>query len=89
MIFTALFYVLGLFFNMILTLLPNWQLYPPEFLAGFGYFGQCMIKLNFLLPMYELCNAIILIINFEIAYYGIKILTMFINFVRGGKTIDI
>lgn len=89
MIITTIFFVIGNIFQLLASFLPIWSVYPPEILAGFTYFGQCLMKLNFLLDMYSLCAAIVFLVQFFAIYYTIRLIVSMISAIRGHQIIDI
>jgi hypothetical protein len=68
---------------MIIFLLPTWTLWPNSVLNAFQMFATDMAKLNFIFPIDTFFTCIVFFINFEIFYFGAKIITKIFNFLRG------
>lgn len=90
MIVDILLVIAGWFIQLIAYILPTWTLWPADVLAGLNYFCGSLAKLNFLFPVDTLFTCILFFINFEVLYFGAKILMKLFNFIRGtGSGIDI
>lgn len=89
MIIDIFFVILNWFLSVITYILPVFSIYPQNVLDGFTYFVDCLYKVNFILPIFDILTAILFLINFEIYYYTAKILISIINFFRGTGEIKI
>lgn len=90
MIADIFLFILGQIITFITGLLPAWHIWPDTLLTGITYFCGVIAKLNFLLPIDSLFAVILFIIDFEIAYLGVKLLMKLANYIRGtGSGLDI
>lgn len=89
MIFTIIFYIIGILVLVFANLLPVWNIYPEAMTDAFSYFGASLMKLNFIFDIYTLCAALVLVLQFEALYMTTKILISIIHTIRGNKTIDV
>jgi len=90
MIITMVLYLISFILLTVSALLPTWQIWPDDLLAGIQYLSQSTQSLNFILPIAELITVFLFFIHFEVGYVSAKILAKIFNYVRGtGKGLDI
>ena len=75
--------------SILLYFLPNWSPYPQALTDGIQYFFSSFSKLNFIFPIDSLYNALILIIQFEVLYYSVKLFLSILHFFRGSGKIEV
>ena len=83
MIVDVLLIIVSWFIRVLVFILPAWSPWPQDLLDGLTYFFSSLAKLNFLFPIDTLFTIILFVINFEVLYFGAKLLTKVINFFRG------
>jgi hypothetical protein len=90
MIIDIILYILGQFIHFVAYLLPTWEVWPDTLLYGLTYFFNAVANFNFIVPVDSLFTVILFIINFEVAWFGAKLLMKLFNFIRGtGSGLDI
>ena len=90
MITTLLLYIVSLFINLLVSILPAWQVWPDSLLTGLSYFFGAIAKFNFIFPIDSLFSVILFIINFEILFFTAKLIMKIFNYIRGtGSGLDI
>jgi len=90
MIVDLFLYLLGQLIHFVAYLLPTWSVWPATLLDGLSYFFSALANFNFLVPVDSLFTVILFIINFEVAWFGAKLLMKLFNFLRGtGSGLDI
>lgn len=87
---TNVFLLLVIWFLKLITfLLPTYQAISANFAAGITYFFAQIATLNFFFPIDQLFLALLYLVNFEIAYYGVKLIVKIVNFFRGSGELKI
>lgn len=89
MIFTIIFYIIGVLLLILSSLLPIWNIYPAAITDAFEYLGGSLATINYIFDVYTLVSALVLILQFEALYMTTKILISIIHTIRGNKTIDV
>ena len=86
-------YLLGLIMTLMFTISDSiasgWTVWPASLLNGLTYFFQQLMIFNFLFPIDTLLSVIVFIINFEVVYFGVKLLLKLFNYIRGASGIEI
>lgn len=77
------------FIKLVSFLLPTYQAISSNFASGLSYFFSTLATLNFFFPIDQLFTALLYLINFEIAYYSVKLVVKIVNFVRGSGELKI
>lgn len=89
MITTLFLTLVNLILSLLITILPEWTVWPATLTTGLNYlFGQ-LATFNFLFPVDTLFTVLLFIINFEVLYLTAKLATKLINFLRGSGGIDL
>lgn len=81
--------IMTLMFNISDTLASGWQIWPASFFNGITYFFQQLMMFNFLFPVDTLLTVIVFLINFDVMYFGIKLLLKLFNYIRGSSGVEI
>lgn len=80
MIITYLIYGLTALFNLIIGLLPKWQVWPASVTNGLSYFVSSFASLNFLFPVDTIFSAIIFFIGFTSLLLIVKLIFRLFKF---------
>jgi len=90
MITDLFLYLITLFINLMVFILPTWTLWPDSLLTGLTYFFTQLAVFNFIFPVDTLFTVILFIINFEVYYLSAKLIMKLFNYLRGtGSGVDI
>ena len=89
MVTDILLTILNWFISALVYLLPTWSIWPNGVINALNYFAQQVMIFNFILPIDTLFQILSFLINFFVILVTAKIITMFINYIRGSGTIDI
>lgn len=90
MITDIFIYLIRIFIDFVVWLLPTWTVWPTALLDGLTYVFASMAKLNFILPIDSLFAVLLFFIQFEVLYLGAKLVMKLFNFIRGtGSGLDI
>lgn len=90
MITDIFIYLIRIFLDFMVWLLPTWQVWPQALIDGLTYVFASMAKLNFIFPIDSLFLVLTAFIYFEVAYLGAKLVMKLLNYIRGtGNGLDI
>lgn len=67
----------------------NFSIWPSTVLNGLTYFFSSLMKLDFILNIYQMLTSLKWLIAFLIVWVSIKLLLKLFNFGRGSGEIDI
>ena len=85
-IFSFIFAMLG---SLASALSNNWHIWPPAVLDGLTYVCTKLMDFNVLLPVDTALTAIQWLVGFLVIYVSVRLLLMFINWIRGSGSIEI
>jgi hypothetical protein len=86
---TLIFYILGGMIGFFASWLPTFSVWPDSLITGIDYFGEKIMLLNFIFPIYELSFLILFLILFFSTYYTARIIAMVLNWIRGSGSIEL
>lgn len=90
MIIDVLIYILGTLISWVGALLPDYSIYPSNFLGGIEVAGEKLQTLDFfILDINGILAAFIFLLTFEIYYFTAQKIVSLINFFRGSGKLDI
>lgn len=90
MIVSILIYIFGTLISWVAALLPDYSIYPDNFLWIIEQVGEKFQTLNFfVIDTVVVANCFIFILTFEIYLFTAQKIADLINFFRGSGKIDI
>ena len=89
MIITLFLKIVTLVMSIFLTIVPQWQVWPDSVSNFINITATTLANFNIIFPIDTFFQCAIFLINYFSFYLFIRLIFMGLNFLRGGKSLEI